>query len=203
MTQSQTTGSPASGAQAGVAARFVRIPTWVLIILIAAVGALLRFSYPQRPDLGSDTIEFWRVCGQPVSASHVFSHWMELMGDSGQFPLALATVKAFLNATGLPLTQFTVRVPSACWGVAAVVVAFFAGRAFGGRRVGLTLALLVAVSPFHIQCTREAYFYPPMVLGVVFGLWGAAKAVALLQGERVRPLPYLAVNAAGFFLLTW
>ena len=203
MTQGQVTGRPTPGAPAGIAARFPRIPTWALMILIAAAGALLRFSYPQRPDLGSDTIEFWRICSQPVAASYVFSHWMELIGDSGQFPLALATAKAFLNATGLPLTQFTVRFPSACWGVAAIVVAFFAGRAFGGRRVGLTLALLIAVSPFHIQCTREAYFYPPLVLGVVFGLWGAAKAVALLQGERVRPLPYLAVNAAGFFLLTW
>lgn len=180
-----------------------RMPTWAIVAVVAVVGACFRFSYPQRPDLGTDTIEFWRICGQPISTYDVFAHWMDLIGDSGQFPLAVAAVKAFLNATGLPLTQFTVRFPSACWGVAAVVAAFFAGRAFGGKRVGITLALLIAVSPFHIQCTREAYFYPPFVLGVLFGLWGAAQAVALLRGAPCRPGPYLAVNAAGFFLLTW
>lgn len=153
----------------------------------------------------SDTIEFWKICNQPnLSIADVFSHWMELMGLSGQLPFAVAAAKALINLGHLPTTAFTVRLISALWGVMTVGAAYQAGRALGGRRVGLTMALLLAVDPVHIQATREAYFYPPLVLGAFLALAGVLEALESVRRRRVEALGrQLFLNGTGLFLLTW
>jgi len=93
---------------------------------------------------------------------------MSLLGQNVWFhPVIVYCMAPFLKV--LPLTDWTVRLPSATVGAINVVLTYFiARRMFAGPRAALLAAALLALTPAHFIHSRLAmdYLYPvPFVLG--------------------------------------
>ncbi|MEK7127671.1 MAG: glycosyltransferase family 39 protein, partial [Patescibacteria group bacterium] len=77
------------------------------------------------------------------------------------------------------LNEFSVRLPSAILGVLAVVLTFFLAREMFNERVAVITALLLAISPWHLQFTRTAYETGSLAFfttgGLLLFLWGLKK----------------------------
>ena len=174
---------------------------WLAATLL--VGGFFRFHRLGLAALRADTITFWNICLETAGPGQVFREWMQLMGISGQFPFAAAATKWFLSVTGVEQAFATLRLPAAMWGTAAVLAAYFVGREFKNTRIGLLAAAITALNPFLIQISREAYFYPPLVLGAYLALWASFRAMNWRRGRaRLRAI-FVLVNVGGLFLLTW
>ncbi len=78
-------------------------------------------------------------------------------------PLPTPPLWFWITHVGLRLfgnSDFTVRVPSAFFGILGIAAIYKLGAAlFGDRRVGLVAACLLALSPTHVHYAREARFY--------------------------------------------
>ena len=120
---------------------------WGLLALIVLVGALFRLYDLGGCALHSDGLNFWRICQQDVSAKDIFNNWMKLMGLSAQFPFAVSAAKFVIDVLHLPVTFFSIRLSSALWGIATVVSAFFVGKQFRDKWLGLVMAFILAISP--------------------------------------------------------
>lgn len=170
---------------------------------IVAVGAFFRLHDLGLAAFRSDEGFFMDLCRQQISPGEIFGKWMQLQGLSGQFPFSAAFTKWFVDLFRMPVNHFTVHLPSALWGILTLFGGYGLGRAFAGRGFGLTLAWLLAINPYHIQISREAYHYAPLVCGAFFGVWASVWIAAHMQsGGKVTPWFY-AVAALGFFLLTY
>ncbi len=176
---------------------------WVALALVTALGAFFRLYDLGRPALRADSIDFWKICAQPFSAWYVATHWLEVMGRTGHFPFSLAFTKWFFDFFKLPLNEFSVCLPSALWGVLSVAAIAFAGSAWRGPWFGILAGLMLAVNPFHVQLSREAYHYSPIVVGVSCLLWCGLTAWRGRKGKRPFPWYWHAVYAAGFFLTAY
>ncbi|HUS71189.1 MAG TPA: glycosyltransferase family 39 protein [Anaerolineae bacterium] len=68
-------------------------------------------------------------------------------------------------------TDFTLRFPSVALGVLAVAATYSLGTQLFGREIGLSAALLLAISPFHIRYSQEARAYAQLTLLSVLSLY--------------------------------
>ncbi len=179
---------------------------WCLIPVVLG-GVYFRLAGLGDAALRADSIELWRICQQPITGSVIFTNWFDLMGVTGQFPFQAAFTRWVLDVLSLPLNHFTFRFPSALWGILTIIAAYGLGKSVRDERAGLLLAALVASNPFHIQISREAYFYSPLVLGACLSAWGAVWAIRRWQEGAPKPLRhnlgFIALNISGFFLLTY
>ncbi len=175
----------------------------VLLLVILAGATWFRFKDLSITSYRGDEIVFVGICSQPITAAAIFERWMELMGITGQFPFPMAFTKWFIDTVHLPPTAFGLRFPAALWGVLTVFFAYFAGRELDGRATGLVFSALLAVNAFHIQVSREAYYYPPLLVGVMLLTWGLFWTLNhVLRGDPITPKFY-AIHGIGFFLTTW
>ncbi len=187
----------------------VALPDWparkmalALLGLVLAAAAYFRLAHLGLSALRADTILFLTVCQQPLSPGAICTQWMNLVGG-GQMPTPLAFTKLFITVLHLPLNHVTIRLPAALWGIATVPVLYAIGVRLGGRRVGLVAAALMAFNTFHILVTREAYYYPPGVLGAALVYLGALWAVQRVRrGERFT-IGYVATQVLGTGLVLY
>ncbi len=70
--------------------------------------------------------------------------------------------------------EAALRSLSALAGIATVPVMYGLGRAIGGHRLGLLAALLLAISPLHVQFGQEARMYALLTLMATLAMWGLA-----------------------------
>src|SRR5215207_981705 len=134
-------GGPASLARSLRAAARARSRTFWIVAGLTTLAAVLRFA-----TLGVQAYHHDEV----VTASRVlrgdFFHAMDVVGFSESAPplyYALAWFWTQITGTG----EWGLRSLSALAGVATVPVGFLIGRELHGRRTGLWVAALVAVSP--------------------------------------------------------
>lgn len=179
----------------------------LLALAIVAIASAFRWIGLGETSLRADALEFWRICRQAITAGTVFGRWSELMGVSGQFPFPMALTKWFVDVMPGDFSLAKLRLPSAIWGVLAVVFAYRLGHVLRGRPGAILMATLTALHPFLLQMSREAYFYPPLVAGSYLLLQALLVAAGAWQD---RTLPDAADRrwlvfggAAGFFLMTW
>lgn len=170
---------------------------------IVAVSAWFRLIRLGDSAFRSDEIEFLKICRQPISGIQVWTRWFQIMGRSSQFPFAMAWTKGFLNSLRLPVSDFTVRLPAALWGIAAVAASYLGGQAAGGRVFGLLVAMAMALNPLHLQVSREAYFYPPLHLGATLLTWSAIWAVRHRHLSCSFPVRYYLLTGLGLFLAAY
>lgn len=83
----------------------------------------------------------------PFPAFESFGDW-KLVGLL--YPTLITTAIFGLN-------EFSTRLPSVLFGTAAVVATYLLAKELFGRRIALTAALLLAISPWHIVASRNAF----------------------------------------------
>ncbi len=117
-------------------------------------------------------VRFYHLGGQPLWVDEEMT-WAMIRPDAGllfgrqlldeiQGPLYLAAVWPLAREFGL--SEFWLRAPAALAGLLAVPLAGLLGRRLCGARTGRLLALLLAVSPFHLWYSQEARGYSFLML---------------------------------------
>lgn len=177
----------------------------ILLITVICAAAFFRLYQLGEPAFRADTMIFLDFARQPISPWEFFTKWTTTLGmdKTGQFPFAAAWMKLFLNITGAQPTPFMVRLPSALWGILAVLAIYGCGRVLAGNAFALFLAALFALNPFHIGISREAYFYPPLICGSTFMLWAIALQIRASKDNNSLPGAFYILLASGFFLTTY
>ncbi len=100
-----------------------------------------------------------------------FGHAFPLFADN--FGDLIATSYMWLTVPAIALfglNEFAVRLPAALVGIATVFVIYKLGEIFVNRWVGLLAALLLTLSPWHIQVSRYAERSPLLLLCFCLGL---------------------------------
>jgi hypothetical protein len=83
------------------------------------------------------------------------------------------------------LNEFAVRLTSAVYGTATVLMMFFLGRALMGPWVGLLAAAFLAVCPWHLHFSRIAF---ELITFPFFFVAGVTCLVGYMRGRRLLPL---------------
>ncbi len=180
-----------------------RYELWCGLLFVMATGIFFRLMWLGESAFRADTIIFYNYCHSSITAWQIFFDWYKVGGPGEHFPFAPAFTKGFLDCLYLPTTDFTIRLPCALFGIATVLFAYLAGRELSGRRFGFFFALVMACNAFHIQLSREAYFYPPLVLGAAMQLYSV---LWLFRRRRIPgrlPWHFHLLAGTGFFLLTY
>jgi len=177
----------------------------VVLSFIICVAAFFRLYHLGESAFRADTMIFVDFVRQPLGPLDFFSQWTTTLGmdKGGQFPFTVAWTKLFFTITGAPVTPFMVRLPSAVWGILAVLAVYGAGRVLAGNAFALFAAALFALDPFHIGVSREAYFYPPLVCGSALLLWSIFLQVRAVRDSASLPVIFYVFLAFGFFLTTY
>ncbi|MEN6442142.1 MAG: glycosyltransferase family 39 protein [Methanoregula sp.] len=147
---------------------FYKKPVYLVLSAIILLAFILRFF-----DLGKESL--WLDEASSYYLTNVTSPgevWTNAFNDRHPplFNLALWAVRI------LGSNEFWLRFPSACAGVATVVVIFFLAREITNEKVGLISALLLAVSPFDIYYSQEARMYAFAVLFVALAYYAFFKS---------------------------
>lgn len=152
--------------------------------LVVAVGAFFRLYDLDLAAFRADEFLLWKLAERKVPPSDILTKWFEVSGVVAQMPLPAWIAQIFFKTIGWHVTPYTARLPYALLGVLTVPVAFLGGRRFGGAVYGLILAALVAVNPFHIGMSREAYFYSCALLGHFVNFWALWRIWARLEANE-------------------
>ena len=124
-----------------------------------------------------DIAEGLRHDGAPPLFYFLLHGWMEIFGDS----------------------DLSVRFLPGVFGVAALPLAWVAGRRLGGTSVGWAAVILLAVSPFAVRYATEARMYSLLVLLVLVGYLAVTE---LLERPRSRRAAVGVGVVTGALLLT-
>ena len=164
---------------------------------IVAVGAYFRIARLGLRCLPADEMENWKVLQSGASLVSIL-----FQGAAKPLPaLPAAFMKIFLEVFNLPLTLFTFRLPGALVGILAIPFGFACGRILAGNKGGLISALLLALLPFDIQCSREAYHYVFIATGAFICLCGVMMMARDLGQDTKWKRSCYAAFAAGMLVL--
>lgn len=167
--------------------------------LAVAAGLAVIAAIVILPGLGAQSLANWDEAIYGVVTRELLAHpGLTLRyGDDLWFekpPLAFWLMG--VSSSVLGLTEFALRLPSALFGIAAIVLQYFAGRRLGGRTAGLLAAVLLLGAPQFVAYSRMAMTDVPLTsLGML--------SVVLLLCAKKRPSLMMSAGAAfGLAILT-
>lgn len=131
---------------------------WILLI----AGFLLRVMFLDRASYHIDEINMIQSAIQEKGLLTAYSTELDRFLFWHRLPLLVILIKAAITWFGSPEgfpSEWITRIPFALFGTLTLPLCFWIGRSLGGARLGLWAMLLVALSPFHIFYSREAYDY--------------------------------------------
>lgn len=172
----------------------------VMLVVILAVAAILRFyDLPRLPnglywdemDVGYQAYSFLQT-GRDYYGNflpihfHSFADW--------RVPLLIyATIP---SVALLGLTPLAVRLPVAVFGILSIWLLYLVARELTGKkRVAMLAALVLALSPWHIQYSRMTFESTLLLSTFLLGIFGFFRGL--------RNPKWLVVSAAGFGLAPW
>jgi mannosyltransferase len=174
----------------------------VLLVAVTALAGLLRFY-----KLGQWS--FW--IDEIFTLGRVQAHYSTLEAtlrnvppQTNWIPFSLLFTSGFLQVLGV--SEWTVRLAPAIIGTLSVPILYWPVRKYFSIRVALIFALLLAISPWHIQWSQNARFYPALMLFYNLALfatfWGVEedRPLAILSGIAFFYLA-LSERILGFFLV--
>ncbi|EKD56039.1 MAG: hypothetical protein ACD_58C00313G0002 [uncultured bacterium] len=156
--------------------------TLLLLFVIVFLGFVLRFvdltSFP--PSLNWDEISIGYNAYSTLKTGH--DEWGQFMPfffkSYGEYKLPGQIYASVPAIYIFGLNDFAVRITPVVYGTLTVLLLFFlARRMFKNDGIGLLAALLLAISPWHIQLTRASFESSFSVFWVVMGVWFFVKAV--------------------------
>lgn len=178
---------------------------WLIAIVVAIIliaGAGLRFVRLNDASQNSDG-QIHDVCQMGATPADIVMKWEQLVGRMYQMPFPAALTKLFLDIFHLPPTRGNVIMPSAIWGMLAILAALWVGWRLGGRWFGLLLMAVVAFNPMHVQQSRMAYFYPPSVVGGFLMIWCLIESWANMKAGTKLGWKFHVVHVAAISLLIY
>ncbi len=163
------------------------LPLWVAVLTV--VGLALRLFRLGDAPLWVDEVQTARAIARPwgpmLSATLAQAHP----------PVYYAGLKAWTEIFGA--TPTSLRLPGAVIGAATVPVAAAAARRLGGSGAARWAAVLVAISPFLVQHSREARQYALVAFLAAAMVLLVAREIS---GDGLAPTPQLvALSALGSF----
>lgn len=188
--RSEAPGHDSAGGEVLARRRDSRPFPWAVALagVAVAVGAVLRFVAPSP--LWLDEAQAVAIAQLPPGAL------LEALRSDGAPPLWYLLLHGWIRLAGSGASA--VRVLPMALGLTSLGLAWRAGVAAGGRRVGLVLTVLVATSPFAIRYSSEARMYALVLVLVLLG------TVAVLERHRdaARWRPWAIAGVTGALLLT-
>lgn len=161
----------------------------VVFGLIVAIAAYLRFT-----DLGADSLWFDEAASWDQATAGGLTDVVAATAADNYPPLHNLILWATIGVLGDG--EWTLRLPSAVFGVLNVVAIYWVASLVAGRAAGLIAALLLALSAFPAWYSGEARMYALLALsatlfaGASLRLWTRSSAVNIIL-----------VGAAGLALL--
>ncbi len=149
---------------------------WIVLVLILALAAFLRF-------YGIGAQSLWNDEG--TSAALALRDLAAITRDAAHDihpPLYYWLLHFWVRLWGV--SEAALRSLSALLGVAAVGLVFLIGEALFGAQVGLLAAFLAALSPFQVYYSQETRMY--MLLAAVVCL-GTYALIRYAQAEAISP----------------
>ncbi len=147
-------GVGVSETSGGVSAPGLGAWGWGLLLLLTAIGAVLRFW--RLGDLGFIVDEGY----QSTAVAAILERGVPVM-DTG-YAYVRSALFLYLQAGCawlLGFNEWSLRFPAVVLGVLGVPLAYWFGRSIFNVRVGLVLAALMAVSAWEVEYARYARFY--------------------------------------------
>jgi 4-amino-4-deoxy-L-arabinose transferase-like glycosyltransferase len=103
------------------------------------------------------------------------------------------------------LTEFALRLPTAIFGIGAVVLEYFAGRRLGGRNAGVMAAVLLLGVPQFVAYSRLAMTDVPLtalgLLSLVLVIYGQEQRIRIAAAGAAFGLAALTKSVAAFLFL--
>jgi hypothetical protein len=147
-------------------------PRWAMVVtvLVLLTAALALRLY----DLGAaDLTE-----DEHLSAQLPLISYPELFYNIGERPpLSFLFQKVSMQLAGAS-SPMALRLPSVLEGVLGVLVVLLLARDLGGNGLGLAAGALAAFSQFHIVLSRDARYYPLLMLLAALFLWAEWRLLA-------------------------
>lgn len=146
----------------------------VAIVLILAIGIFLRTYHltdipgPLNIDEISYGFDAWSLLTTGVDRYGV--RWPILFRSLGAFTQPIITYSTIPFVWLLGPTPIAVRLPPVLFGSASVVLMYFVGKRFFSKKIGLISAVLLAISPWHIQLSRAGLQPATVTFFVLLGL---------------------------------
>jgi mannosyltransferase len=160
--------------QTGIQSRLDRTPDSLWLTGILLVGFAVRLYHLGEQSLWFDEAYSWLN----IAATDLWTAIKLELADFVQPSLYYALCRPF---TLLGDHEWVLRLPSALAGTLTLPVIYVLGKQFGGRRVGLSAAALLALNPFHVWFSREARTYALTMLFTLLTLHFFLQAV---RGRR-------------------
>ncbi|MBW4021663.1 MAG: hypothetical protein HIU92_00770 [Proteobacteria bacterium] len=143
--------------------------TWAFVAVVCLVGLAARlididampFWLDEVTTVQRASLPFWGMVQNALAAHHLPSYF---------------AITALFAHYGL--TEAILRLPAAVFGAAACGVVYLIGQRLGGWRAGLVAALLLALSPLHVQYGQEARSYTFVVFMMAIGFLGLVELAA-------------------------
>ncbi len=162
---------------------------------IFAAAALVRMIGLGDAAFRADTMHFYQWAQAGHTFGSIWSQWSRIMADTAQFPLPAALAVGVSDLLPGAPSAFSIRLSDALFGALAVVFGALIGREFGGKPLMLAAAALWTISPFHLQLSREAYFYSTLVAGSSMLGWAVVACARRMNGScRLPPAYWIWVN---------
>ncbi len=109
----------------------------------------------------------------------------------GEFKLPVQIYASVPAIAIFGLNDFGVRITPVVYGTLTVLLLFFLGRKiFKSNFVGLVSALLLAISPWHIQLTRASFESSFAVMWIVLGVWFFIKGLEDRKWLMISMIPF-------------
>ncbi len=181
---------------------FMRWLFWSAIIAVLIGGAIFRIKGLNETSSHGDAL-IHDVCKKGASPIDIIVKWDKLLGPTAQMAVPAAVTKLFLDVFHLPPTKGNVILPSALWGMLAVLAALWVGWRIGGSWFGVLLMTVVAFNPMHVQMSRMAYFYPPCVVGGFLMMWCLVESWERMKAGQSLTWRFHAVHVCAIGLLLY
>lgn len=133
---------------------------WIIFLTILIIGIVIRVY-----QLGSAPISvFGDEIDVGIQANSILQTGKDYFGNpypimfqsfsEYRLPLFIYSAVPFIKIFGL--SEFGVRATAVFWGSLGLIGIFFLGKEMFGRKIGLIALLLLVLSPWHIQYSRQA-----------------------------------------------
>ncbi len=162
------------------------LPSWVCLLGVIILGAILRLGFlGQRSIWLDEAVVVW-------VAQHPWRDIPRLLAAVDQHPPAYyLLMHVWQGIAGT--SEAALRLPSACFGLVSVILTYVLARRITAEATSLLSALVVAISPFQLMSAQEARMYP------LLGALCLASTIALLssveQGGAHRWILYAMASA--------